>query len=119
MFKDVSGMEVEVVLMFRLGSVVGKGSSFFWRRLRSKNSLVNLFGLVSLYGGKGGSGGGGGGVNVFIVSYELMVKDVLLVSLFMMSYFMSRLVKRDVGNVLFMGLNVGYMSLLVRLFDVV
>lgn len=117
MFKDASGMEAEAASMPRSGSVAGKGSSFSWRRLRSKNSSANLPGLASSYGGKGGSGGGGGGANASTVSHESTVKDALLASLPMTSHPTSRPAKRDVGNVLFTGPNAGYMSSLARLFD--
>ncbi|KAK0701415.1 hypothetical protein B0T21DRAFT_114938 [Apiosordaria backusii] len=113
MFKDASGMEAEAAAMPRSGSVAGKGSSFSWRRLRSKNSSANLPGLATSYGGKGGSGG----ANASTVSHELMVKDALLASLPMTGHPTSRPTKRDVGNVLFTGPNANYMSSLARLFD--
>ncbi|KAK4194214.1 hypothetical protein QBC40DRAFT_260237 [Triangularia verruculosa] len=114
MFKDASGMEAEAASMPRSGSVAGKGSSFSWRRLRSKNSSANLPGLATSYGGKGGSGNG---ASASVVSHESTAKDTLLASLPMTTHPTSRPTKRDVGNVLFTGPNAGYMSSLARLFD--
>ncbi|KAK4191019.1 hypothetical protein QBC35DRAFT_520953 [Podospora australis] len=113
MFRDASGVETEAPAMPRSASVAGKGSSFSWRRLRSKNSSANLPGLATSYGGKGGSGG----ANASTLSHESGNKDALLASLPMTSHPTSRPTKRDIGNVLFTGPNANYMSSLARLFD--
>lgn len=114
MFKDANGLETEAAAMPRSGSVAGKGSSFSWRRLRSKNSSANLPGLPTSYGGKGGSGGA---TSSSALNHESGSKDTLLPSLPMTSHPTSRPAKRDVGNVLFTGPNANYMSSLARLFD--
>ncbi|KAK5653015.1 hypothetical protein OQA88_9301 [Cercophora sp. LCS_1] len=115
MFKDANAVEGEASSMPRSASVTGKGSSFSWRRLRSKGSSANLPGMATSYGGKGGSGGasavatsvdGAGG------------KDTLLPSLPMTSHPTSRPAKRDIGSAQFSGPNAAYMASLARLFDV-
>ncbi|KAK4096640.1 hypothetical protein N658DRAFT_553183 [Parathielavia hyrcaniae] len=115
--------------MPRSGSVAGKGSSFSWRRLRSKNSSANLPGLATAYGGKGGSGGagavgagvaGGGGASSTNLSEGAAAaagKDMVLPSLPMTSHPTSRPTKRDVGSVVFAGPNANYMHSLAKLFD--
>ncbi|KAK4221534.1 hypothetical protein QBC38DRAFT_513508 [Podospora fimiseda] len=115
MFKDANALEPDAAAMPRSGSVAGKGSSFSWRRLRSKNSSANLPGLATSYGGKGGSGGPAASTSA--LSQESGGKDTLLPSLPMTSHPTSRPTKRDVGNVLFTGPNANYMSSLARLFD--
>ncbi|KAK3991460.1 hypothetical protein QBC44DRAFT_341047 [Cladorrhinum sp. PSN332] len=115
MFKDANSLEPDAAAMPRSSSVAGKGSSFSWRRLRSKNSSANLPGLATSYGGKGGSGGATGSTSA--LSQESGGKDTLLPSLPMTSHPTSRPTKRDVGNVLFTGPNANYMSSLARLFD--
>ncbi|KAK4165611.1 hypothetical protein QBC43DRAFT_30910 [Cladorrhinum sp. PSN259] len=114
MFKDAGVLEPDAAAMPRSASVAGKGSSFSWRRLRSKNSSANLPGLATSYGGKGGSGNGG---STSALSQESGSKDTLLASLPMTSHPTSRPTKRDIGNVLFTGPNANYMSSLARLFD--
>lgn len=112
MFKDANAVDGEAAAMPRSGSVAGKGSSFSWRRLRSKNSSANLPGLATSYGGKGGSGGASS-ANL----QETSGKDTLLASLPMTNHPTSRPVKRDVGNVYFTGPNANYMASLAKLFD--
>ncbi|GAB1316345.1 hypothetical protein MFIFM68171_06555 [Madurella fahalii] len=112
MFKDANAVDGEAAAMPRSGSVAGKGSSFSWRRLRSKNSSANLPGLATSYGGKGGSGGASS-ANL----HETSGKDTLLASLPMTSHPTSRPTKRDVGSVFFTGPNANYMASLAKLFD--
>lgn len=93
-------------------SSAAKGSSFSWRRLRSKNSSA---GLASAYGGKGGSGGG----TVAAVPTEgsAAAVAVMLPSLPMAAQPTSKPPKRDYASVHFGGPNAVYMSSLARLFD--
>ncbi|KAK4126788.1 hypothetical protein N657DRAFT_588441 [Parathielavia appendiculata] len=124
MFKDavvvgVGADAADAASMPRSASVAGKGSSFSWRRLRSKNSSANLPALATAYGGKGGSGGAagvGGGASSTNVG-DGAGKDTVLPSLPMTSHPTSRPTKRDVGSVSFAGPNANYMSSLAKLFD--
>lgn len=122
MFKEASAVDAaaEAAAMPRSASVAGKGSSFSWRRLRSKNSSANLPGLGSAggYGSKtGASGTGTGAGGVSSVNLHEGVKDVVLASLPMTAHPTSKPVKRDLGAVQFTGPNATYMSSLARLFD--
>jgi hypothetical protein len=111
MFKDANAVDAEAAAMPRSASVAGKGSSFSWRRLWSKNSSANLPGLAMAYGGKGGSGAST--VNLA----EGAGKDMLLASLPMTAHPTSRPTKRDINSVGFAGPNANYMASLARLFD--
>jgi hypothetical protein len=113
MFRDAgSGVEGgDPAAMPRSASVAGKGSSFSWRRLRSKNSSANLPGLATY--GKGGSGAGGSTANL----HEGAGKDMGLASLPMTAQPTNRPIKRDLGSVSFAGPNANYMASLARLFD--
>jgi hypothetical protein len=113
MFRDAgSGVEGgDPAAMPRSASVAGKGSSFSWRRLRSKNSSANLPGLATY--GKGGSGAGGSTANL----HEGAGKDMVLASLPMTAQPTNRPIKRDLGSVSFAGPNANYMASLARLFD--
>ncbi|KAK3349663.1 hypothetical protein B0T25DRAFT_548658 [Lasiosphaeria hispida] len=114
MFKDANSVESEAASLPRSASVAGKGSSFSWRRLRSKGSSANLPGLATSYGGKGGSGGASASTMPVDGAAS---KEALLASLPMTVHPTSRPTKRDIGSVLFAGLNANYMSSLARLFD--
>ncbi|RAR03265.1 mit domain-containing protein [Stemphylium lycopersici] len=86
---------------------VAQGKSYLasWRKLRSKNSGVNLAGMA----------GGGSGVK----SAEVP-KDTLVMSTLPMTNLSStRFAKRDISGVVFEGPNAGYMGSLARLFDAV
>ncbi|KAK0707751.1 hypothetical protein B0H67DRAFT_321738 [Lasiosphaeris hirsuta] len=114
MFKDANSAESEAASLPRSASVAGKGSSFSWRRLRSKGSSANLPGLATSYGGKGGSGGASASTTPMDGATS---REALLASLPMTVHPTSRPTKRDIGNVLFAGPNANYMSSLARLFD--
>lgn len=116
LFKDANGVESEASAVPRSTSVTGKGSSFSWRRLRSKGSSANLpsLGAPAPYGGRTGSGGGGAASTPID---GLGSKETLLPSLPMTSHPTSRPAKRDVGSVAFSGPNAAYMSSLAKLFD--
>ncbi|KAK4133958.1 hypothetical protein BT67DRAFT_434561 [Trichocladium antarcticum] len=114
MFRDAGAADPEAAAMPRSGSVAGKGSSFSWRRLRSKNSSANLPGLPTAYGGKAGSGVGASSVNL---ADGTAGRDTLLASLPMTANPTSRPAKRDVNSVGFAGPNANYMASLARLFD--
>ncbi|KAK4443246.1 hypothetical protein QBC34DRAFT_213175 [Podospora aff. communis PSN243] len=111
MFKDASGVDSEASAVPRSASVTGKGSSFSWRRLRSKGSSANLPGLGATYGGRNGSGGVSTPVDGF------GGKETILPSLPMTDHPTSRPAKRDIGSVVFSGPNAAYMSSLAKLFD--
>ncbi|KAK0616339.1 hypothetical protein B0T14DRAFT_245172 [Immersiella caudata] len=111
MFKDASAIDTEASSVPRSASVTGKGSSFSWRRLRSKGSSANLPGLGASYGGRNGSGGVSTPVDGF------GNKETILPSLPMTDHPTSRPAKRDIGSVMFSGPNATYMSSLAKLFD--
>jgi len=114
LFREAGSADGESASMPRSASVTSKGSSFSWRRLRSKGSSANLPGLATSYGGKGGSGG------ISAVSTPIDGtgnKDTLLPSLPMTSHPTSRPPKRDISSVVFSGPNAAYMNSLARLFD--
>ncbi|KAK0644376.1 hypothetical protein B0T16DRAFT_196182 [Cercophora newfieldiana] len=112
MFKDANGIDSEASAVPRSASVTGKGSSFSWRRLRSKGSSANLPSMGAQYGGRSGSGGG-----VATPIEGPGSKEVLLPSLPMTTHPTSRPAKRDVSSVAFSGPNATYMSSLAKLFD--
>lgn len=114
MFRDASAVDGDASALPRSASVTTKGSSFSWRRLRSKNSSANLPSLTTSYGGKGGSGSASTSTTPIDGSDR---KDSLLPSLPMTSHPTSRPTKRDIGSVTFGGPNAHYMSSLARLFD--
>ncbi|KAL1841521.1 hypothetical protein VTJ49DRAFT_6950 [Mycothermus thermophilus] len=127
MFKDAAAAAASAdgsdpAAMPRSGSVVGKGSGFSWRRLRSKNSSANLPALSAAASASssraGTSAGAGSSTNV----NEVGGKDgsgtgSYHASLPMTEHPTRRPVKRDVGSVVFTGPNAGYMASLARLFD--
>ena len=98
--------------MPRSASVSAKTSAFSWRRLRSKNSSANLGSSLSK-----GSSVGGTSSSVASTPIEGTGKDIICPSLPMTAHPTNRPMKRDVGNVLFLGPNANYMSSLARLFD--
>ncbi|KAL2128711.1 hypothetical protein VTI74DRAFT_8812 [Chaetomium olivicolor] len=117
MFRDANAVGNEggegAGAMPRSASVAGKGSSFSWRRLRSKNSSANLPAL----GASARSGSVGGGVSSTNLHEAGAGKDMMLASLPMTSHPTSRPTKRDVNSVGFAGPNANYMASLARLFD--
>ncbi|KAF2196395.1 hypothetical protein GQ43DRAFT_476366 [Delitschia confertaspora ATCC 74209] len=76
-----------------------------WRKLRSKNSAVNLSSMVSSSKGMSGTGS------------EVAKDSLTMATLPMTSLPNIRFAKREVGNVVFEGPNATYMSCLARLFD--
>ncbi|KAK4213202.1 hypothetical protein QBC37DRAFT_473373 [Rhypophila decipiens] len=113
MFRDANAVEGDGSALPRSASVSTKGSSFSWRRLRSKNSSANLPGLATSYGGKGGSGG----LSSSTTPVDGERKESLLPSLPMTAHPTSRPTKRDISSVGFTGPNAHYMASLARLFD--
>jgi hypothetical protein len=81
-------------------SAVAQGKSYLtsWRKLRSKNSNVNLATMAS-------------GRN------EVLKDSLIMATLPMTSLPTIRFAKRDVSGIVFEGPNSGYMSSLARLFD--
>lgn len=104
LFKDASvSPDIDLESMVpRSSSMSGKGSSFSWRRLRSKNSSA---GLSNAYAGKSAMSEG-------------QKESLAIDSLPMTSNPTSRPAKRDLRLVQFTGPNANYMSSLARLFDV-
>ena len=84
-------------------SAVAQGKSYLtsWRKLRSKNSAVNL---SSMAGAKS-------------AGYEVPKDSLTMATLPMTSLPNIRFAKRDIANVVFDGPNSLYMSSLARLFD--
>ncbi|KAL2265070.1 hypothetical protein VTJ83DRAFT_7580 [Remersonia thermophila] len=127
MFKDAaaaaaSGDGSDLAAMPRSGSVVGKGSGFSWRRLRSKNSSANLPGLSAAASGSSSRAGSAAGA-ASTTNVNEAGKDgssgssSYHPSLPMTEHPTRRPVKRDLPNVVFTGPNAGYMASLARLFD--
>ncbi|KAH8887871.1 hypothetical protein GQ53DRAFT_768178 [Thozetella sp. PMI_491] len=110
MFREANAADDPTSAVPRSASVNAKGSSFSWRRLRSKNSSAGL-GNPSV-----GKGPGGGG-SASTTPVEGGGKDMLLPSLPMTSHPTSRPTKRDMDRVQFGGPNATYMSSLAKLFD--
>lgn len=84
-------------------SAVAQGKSYLtsWRKLRSKNSAVNL---TTLAGPKP-------------AAHEVPKDSLTMATLPMTSLPNIRFAKRDIASVVFEGPNSGYMSSLARLFD--
>lgn len=117
LFKEASGVDSSesAAAVPRSASVGGKGSSFSWRRLRSKNSSAALASGAA-YSGKGGSGGSSNSNSTTPID-GTGGKDTLLPSLPMTSHPARRVPKRDVGSAQFGGPNAQYMASLAKLFD--
>jgi hypothetical protein len=117
MFKDAAAAnEGDASGVPRSGSVVGKGSAFSWRRLRSKNSSANLPGLSATSGSSSRAGSAAGGASSTNL-HETGKDGTIHPSLPMTNHPTSRPVKRDVSSVVFTGPNANYMASLARLFD--
>lgn len=103
MFKDATmGDNMDFANMSsKSGSVSSKASSFSWRRLRSKNSAINL---ANNYSHK-------------VTSPEIPKEGLTMSTLPMTSAPRTRFAKRDISQVQFSGPNANYMSSLARLFD--
>jgi len=102
LFKDASvGPDDNGTVGSRTASVSGKGSSFSWRRLRSKSSGV---GLTGTYSNKAPTSDG-------------PREGITMSTLPMTSIATVRFTKRDISQVHFSGPNANYMSSLARLFD--
>lgn len=104
MFKDATtGGDAESSnVTSKSGSLSSKGSSFSWRRLRSKNSGV---GLSNSYSNKTPTDGPKEGLTM--VTLPMTSTSVAKV----------RFSKRDISQLQFSGPNANYMSALARLFD--
>jgi hypothetical protein len=101
LFKDASGAtEAESGGLSSRSASTSKGSSFSWKRLRSKNSAM---GLSNTYTSKLGPDG----------SKEHLTTSTLP----MTNVHNPRFAKRDVGSIQFSGPNAHYMGSLARLFD--
>ncbi|KAJ1332024.1 MIT domain-containing protein [Microdochium nivale] len=98
----------------RSASVSNKPGTFSWRRLRSKNSAVNL---TSAYGAKSSSGGSGNSVPEHKEVTSGSMAGATLPSLPMVAHPTNRPAKRDVLSLKFDGPFAGYMASLARLFD--
>jgi len=83
-------------------SAVAQGKSYLtsWRKLRSKNSGVNLVGLTSTSG-----------------KTDLPKDALVMATLPMTNLPMIRFAKREISSAVFEGPNAGYMGSLARLFD--
>ncbi|KUJ15744.1 uncharacterized protein LY89DRAFT_587637 [Mollisia scopiformis] len=104
MFKDahLGGDGETATLNSKSGSMSSKSSTFSWRRLRSKNSGVNL---SSAYTNKTPTEGPKEGLTM--PTLPMTATSVAKV----------RFAKRDVNQIQFTGPNANYMSALARLFD--
>lgn len=104
MFKDAPAAQENdnSTISSKSGSLSSKSSSFSWRRLRSKNSGVNL---SSAYSNKAPTEGPKEGLS--IATLPMTTTSISKV----------RFAKRDVSAVQFSGPNANYMSALARLFD--
>jgi hypothetical protein len=99
---DASGRHGSVDHVHKGAVAQGKSYLASWRKLRSKNSGVNLAGMA----------GGAKSAEV--------PKDTLVMSTLPMTNLPSiRFAKRDITGVVFEGPNAGYMGSLARLFDAV
>ncbi|KAI4659067.1 uncharacterized protein J4E78_005491 [Alternaria triticimaculans] len=99
---DASGRHGSVDHQHKGAVAQGKSYLASWRKLRSKNSGVNLAGMA----------GGAKSAEV--------PKDTLIMSTLPMTNLPSiRFAKRDISGVVFEGPNAGYMGSLARLFDAV
>jgi hypothetical protein len=104
MFKDahLGGDGDASTLNSKSGSMSSKSSAFSWRRLRSKNSGVNL---SNAYTNKTPTDGPKEGLTM--LTLPMTANSAVKV----------RFVKRDVNQIQFTGPNANYMSALARLFD--